>query len=40
VLEVERLAAGQAATISVPHAGGAVHDPNEILEAILQGASK
>jgi 2-oxoglutarate/2-oxoacid ferredoxin oxidoreductase subunit alpha len=40
VLEVERLAAGHAATISVPHAGGAVHDPNEILEAILQGASK
>jgi 2-oxoglutarate ferredoxin oxidoreductase subunit alpha len=35
-LEVERAAAGQARTILVPHMGGAVHDPNTILEAIKQ----
>jgi 2-oxoglutarate ferredoxin oxidoreductase subunit alpha len=39
VLEVERCAAGQAATVSVPHAGGAVHDPLSICNAIL-GAAK
>jgi len=37
-LEVERLAAGRCATISVPHAGGSVHDPEDIVSAILQGA--
>ncbi|MCK4340116.1 MAG: 2-oxoacid:acceptor oxidoreductase subunit alpha [Phycisphaerae bacterium] len=38
VLEVERCAAGQAATIHVPHGGGGVHDPNAICEAILEAA--
>lgn len=35
-LEVERVAAGRCPTISVPHAGGWVHDPNDILNAILE----
>ncbi len=34
VLEVERSAAGKCKTISVPHAGGSVHNPNDILKAI------
>ncbi len=38
-LEVERCAAGKAKTILVPHAGGWVHDPQEILSAIEEGAS-
>jgi 2-oxoglutarate ferredoxin oxidoreductase subunit alpha len=38
VLEVERCAAGRAATVSVPHGGGGVHDPNTICEAILGAA--
>ena len=38
VLEVERCAAGRAAAVSVPHAGGAVHDPKEICEAIVRAA--
>lgn len=33
-LEVERCAAGKARTILVPHAGGDVHEPHVILEAI------
>jgi 2-oxoglutarate ferredoxin oxidoreductase subunit alpha len=33
-LEVERCAAGRAATLLVPHAGGGLHQPDEILEAI------
>ncbi len=33
-LEVERAAAGAARTISVPHGGGWVHDPEQILQAI------
>jgi 2-oxoglutarate ferredoxin oxidoreductase subunit alpha len=37
-LEVERAAQGQARTISVPHAGGTVHDPDVILKAILEAA--
>ena len=36
VLEVERCAGGQCKTISVPHAGGAVHRPEVILEAIME----
>jgi 2-oxoglutarate ferredoxin oxidoreductase subunit alpha len=36
VLEVERAAAGKAAVISVPHAGGTVHEPQEILDKILE----
>jgi 2-oxoglutarate ferredoxin oxidoreductase subunit alpha len=35
-LEVERAAAGRARVIPVPHAGGTVHDPEEILEKILE----
>jgi len=35
-LEVERAAAGKTKTILVPHMGGAVHDPETILEAIKQ----
>jgi 2-oxoglutarate ferredoxin oxidoreductase subunit alpha len=39
VLEVERCAAGKTKAISVPHAGGGVHDPNVICKAIV-GAAK
>jgi 2-oxoglutarate ferredoxin oxidoreductase subunit alpha len=38
VLEVERCAAGRAPTRLVPHAGGTVHHPEEILEAIAEVA--
>jgi 2-oxoglutarate ferredoxin oxidoreductase subunit alpha len=38
VLEVERCAAGKASAILVPHAGGGVHNPNDICEAILRAA--
>ena len=34
VLEVERCAGGKCKTISVPHAGGTVHNPDDILQAI------
>jgi len=37
--EVERAACGAAPTIPVPHAGGTVHRPEQILEAILEAAS-
>jgi 2-oxoglutarate ferredoxin oxidoreductase subunit alpha len=33
-LEVERCAGGQARTILVPHAGGGLHHPDDVLEAI------
>ena len=36
VLEVERCAGGQCKVVSVPHAGGAVHDPGTITEAIME----
>ena len=36
VFEVERCAAGNANTILVPHGGGWVHDPNDILKAIKE----
>jgi len=36
VLEVERCAAGQAEAILVPHGGGWVHDPMDILKAIKE----
>jgi len=39
-LEVERCAAGQARTILVPHAGGEVHEPHVILDAIRDAARK
>ncbi|MBN1337558.1 MAG: 2-oxoacid:acceptor oxidoreductase subunit alpha [Deltaproteobacteria bacterium] len=38
VLEVERCAGGQARTCGVPHAGGGVHDPEEICRVILEAA--
>ena len=38
VLEVERCAAGKAPAIHVPHCGGWVHDPNDILNAIKEAA--
>jgi 2-oxoglutarate ferredoxin oxidoreductase subunit alpha len=38
VLEVERCAAGQAEVVPVPHLGGGVHDPEDILEAIVGAA--
>jgi 2-oxoglutarate ferredoxin oxidoreductase subunit alpha len=39
VIEVERAAAGKTRVIHVPHAGGTVHQPSEILEAIVKGAA-
>jgi 2-oxoglutarate ferredoxin oxidoreductase subunit alpha len=37
-LEVERCAGGQAQTILVPHAGGDIHEPRVVLEAIRAAA--
>lgn len=37
-LEVERCAAGKAGCYLVPHAGGDVHNPDDILEAIKEAA--
>ncbi len=38
VREVERAAAGRSKTIAVPHAGGGVHNPEEILKAIVEAS--
>jgi 2-oxoglutarate ferredoxin oxidoreductase subunit alpha len=38
VREVERAAAGRTHVVSVPHAGGSVHNPQVILEAIEEAA--
>ncbi len=38
VLEVDRVTRGRAKVISVPHAGGAVHEVGTIVEAILEAA--
>ena len=38
VREVERAAAGNARTLPVPHAGGGVHNPEEILKAIVEAS--
>lgn len=38
VIEVERCAAGQAQAILVPHAGGGVHNPEDIYHAIMEVA--
>lgn len=35
-LEVERCAAGQARAVGVPHAGGWVHDPDDIYAALVE----
>jgi 2-oxoglutarate ferredoxin oxidoreductase subunit alpha len=40
VLEVERVVAGRARVVSVPHAGGDVHRPETILDAILEAAAR
>jgi len=37
-LEVERCSAGQAKTILVPHGGGDVHNPDDIVNAIMEAA--
>jgi 2-oxoglutarate ferredoxin oxidoreductase subunit alpha len=39
VLEVERAAEGRAKVLSVPHAGGTVHDPELIVSKIVEVAS-
>ena len=36
VLEVERCAGGKARVISIPHLGGATHDPREVLRVIKE----
>ena len=38
VREVERAAAGKAQTFSVPHAGGSVHRPEDILKVIVEAS--
>jgi 2-oxoglutarate ferredoxin oxidoreductase subunit alpha len=38
VLEVERCAAGKAAAVPVSHAGGGVHNPDDICDAIVEAA--
>jgi 2-oxoglutarate/2-oxoacid ferredoxin oxidoreductase subunit alpha len=38
VHEVERAAAGEARTYSVPHAGGSVHRPEDILKVIVEAS--
>jgi 2-oxoglutarate ferredoxin oxidoreductase subunit alpha len=40
VLEVERAAAGKAKVLPVSHAGGSVHRPEAILDAIMEAARK
>jgi 2-oxoglutarate ferredoxin oxidoreductase subunit alpha len=37
-LEVERCAAGRCPTRLVPHAGGDIHDPQDVYEAIREMA--
>jgi 2-oxoglutarate/2-oxoacid ferredoxin oxidoreductase subunit alpha len=39
VLELERIVGGQAGVLSLPHAGGAVHDPEVILKAIVEASA-
>jgi 2-oxoglutarate ferredoxin oxidoreductase subunit alpha len=38
VREVERAANGKARTLAVSHAGGGVHDPDKILNAIVEAS--
>ena len=38
VREVERASAGKAKTFSVPHAGGGVHNPEDILKTIVEAS--
>ena len=37
-LEVERCAAGKATSWLVPHGGGGVHEPETIVETIMEAA--
>jgi 2-oxoglutarate/2-oxoacid ferredoxin oxidoreductase subunit alpha len=39
VIEIERAVAGQAKVIGIPHAGGSVHEPEAILQHIVEAAS-
>ena len=39
-LEVERCSGGSAKTHLVPHAGGGLHQPDDILDAILKAANR
>lgn len=39
VLEVERLAKGSTKVVSIPHAGGALHDPEDILRQVEEVVS-
>ena len=38
VREVERAAQGKAKTVAIPHAGGGVHTPDQILNAIVEAS--
>jgi 2-oxoglutarate ferredoxin oxidoreductase subunit alpha len=38
VIELERAVAGKAGVISIPHAGGSVHEPEAILKKIIEAA--
>jgi len=38
VRELERAAGGKAKTLGVPHAGGSVHHPEDILKVIVEAA--
>ncbi len=38
VREVERAAGGKARTFAVSHAGGGVHNPDEVLKAIVEAS--
>jgi 2-oxoglutarate ferredoxin oxidoreductase subunit alpha len=38
VREVERAAGGRARTVAVPHAGGSVHRPEDILKAVVEAS--
>ena len=40
VREVERCAAGQTEVFSVPHPGGGIHDPQQVLNAIRRAAGR
>ena len=39
VIELERAASGAAKVVSIPHAGGSVHEPEAILKKIFEAAS-
>ena len=39
VMEIERAVCGRAKVVSMPHAGGSVHEPEAILKKIIEAAS-